>query len=301
MKDRLKVVKGDISMDHLGMPERDYVLLTARIGEIYHCAADVRHYAAEEEAYIRTNTIGTENMLKFARWANAAFYHMSTCSVSGEHMRAMGTVDGESVMVDFTEKDYDIGQIWEDNIYVKSKFLAEGLVLKAIQQGMKGKIFRLGRLVGRACDGRFQRNPQTNVFYLLMQGFRKAGAIPETAAGEPVDLMPVDTAVEEVLALTGGSGLIYHIMSHTPPTLEQVVRVFPERIRTVEEKELTALLQEKAGTLDNELTALLMDHWHRLKTKPPQIRVQNVLTVEHLKQMGRCPQMPSPEQILKEF
>ena len=116
-----------------------------------------------------------------------------------------------------------------------------------------------------------------------------------------MDLTPVDIAVEEVLALIQGSGMIYHIMSHTPPTLLQVLNAFPEKAAVVDEKELTAILQEKAGALDKELTALLMDHWHRLKTNPPQIQVQNALTVEHLKQMGRLPQIPAPELILKEF
>ena len=97
---------------------------------------------------------------------------------------------------EFTENDYDIGQIWEDNIYIKSKFLAEGQVLKAAQEGLNAKIFRLGRLVGRASDGVFQRNPDSNVFYLLLNAFKQLGAIPFHAAKEKVDLMPIDICAQ---------------------------------------------------------------------------------------------------------
>ncbi len=293
--ENLKVVKGDISKEHLGMSERDYIMLTARIGEIYHCAADVRHYAADEEEYLAVNVDGTAHMLAFARLAGAAFYHMSTCSVSGEHMR-----EGSEITV-FTEKDYDIGQIWEENIYVKSKFLAEGLVLQAAKEGLNTKIFRLGRLVGRASDGVFQKNPGNNVFYLLMKAFCQLGAIPAKAACEEVDLMPVDVCVEEVLALKECDGLIYHIMNHCPPVLETVVKALNKQIKIEEEEAFLALLEKKTLELDKELAALLMDHWHRSKVNPPVIRISAKLTEQHLAAAGYNQEIPSPRQVLKGF
>ena len=294
-EENLKVVKGDISKEHLGMSERDYIMLTTRIGEVYHCAADVRHYAADEESYLATNVEGTAHMLAFARLSGASFYHMSTCSVSGEHLKE------DSDVTIFTEEDYDIGQIWEENIYVKSKFLAEGLVLQAAAEGLNAKIFRLGRLVGRASDGVFQKNPGSNVFYLLVKGFCQLGAIPAKAACEEVDLMPVDVCVEEVLALKDSDGLIYHIMNRCPPVLETVVRALNKQIRVEEEEAFAALLEKKAPELDKELAALLMDHWHRSKVKPPVIRISAKVTEQHLAEAGYYQKIPAPEQVLKGF
>ena len=294
-KENLKTIKGDISQEYLGMSDRDYIMLTARIGEIYHCAADVRHYAADEENYLATNVTGTANMLAFARLARASFYYMSTCSVSGDHLK-----DGREEAV-FTEKDYDIGQIWEENIYVKSKFLAEGLVLQAAREGLDTKIFRLGRLVGRASDGVFQRNPQTNVFYLILKAFCTLGELPQKAAQEAVDLMPIDVCVNEVLALKDGEGLIYHIMSHRPPLFGDVLEAVYENIRIVSDEEFAETMEKRAAKMDKELSALLMDHWHRSKTNPPVIKVSNELTMEHLAQSGYTPEIPDPKQILKGF
>ena len=295
MANRLEVIKGDIAWEHLGLSDTDYHLLAGRITEIYHSAADVRHYAADEESYLNTNTGGTANMLELARLAKASFYHMSTCSVSGEQLKA----DSDAKV--FTENDYDIGQVWEDNIYVKSKFLAEGLVLQAAKEGLNAKIFRLGRLVGRASDGVFQKNPQTNAFYLLMKGFCQIGAVPQMAAHTPIDLMPIDICVEEVLALKDSDGVIYHIMSHTPPMLEDVVKALDERIQVVSDFEFIRILEEKSQTLDRELLAMMLNYWRNIRVKKQSVTITNTLTMEALSKAGYCPEIPSPKQILQGF
>ena len=292
---RLEAVKGDLTQEGLGMSERDYSRLTEQVARIYHCAADVRHYAADHEAYLNTNVGGTARMLELAEAAGARFCHMSTCSVSGELFK-----DG-SGPADYTEKDYDIGQIWEDNIYVKSKFLAEGLVLDAVKKGLDAKIFRLGRLVGRALDGVFQKNPETNAFYLLMKAFDRVGAAPVSAAKEEIDLMPVDVGVEEVLALADSKDAIYHIMSHTPPTLEAILKDLDAGIRIVNDEEFARILETKARDLDRALAGVLQNQWQIMRTKHPVIRVTNELTMKALAQAGFEPKIPAPRQILKGF
>ena len=162
-KKRLEAVTGDISKERLGLSLEEYESLSLRVREIFHCAADVRHYAADTEDFLDANVAGTARMVELAKKAGAAFYHMSTLSVSGELLKN----GGEKAV--FTEADYDIGQIWENNLYVKSKFQAEGIVFKAMDEGLPAKIFRLGRLIGRSDDGIFQKNPDTNAFYLLMR------------------------------------------------------------------------------------------------------------------------------------
>ena len=277
------------------MTKKNYNRLAEQVAEIYHCAADVRHYAADQEAYLNTNVGGTARMLELAEAADARFYHMSTCSVSGELFK-----DG-SGPADYTEKDYDVGQIWEDNIYVKSKFQAEGLVLEAAENGLCAKIFRLGRLVGRASDGVFQKNPETNAFYLLMKAFAGIGAAPESAVKEAIDLMPIDVAAEEVLALKDSKDAVYHIMSHMPPTLEEVLKDCAEGIQIVGDEEFAQILETKASTLERELAGVLQNQWQIMRTKHPVICVTNELTIKALKEAGYEPKIPAPKQILKGF
>ena len=292
---RITVVKGDISAPLLGLSEEEYFTLAGRIGAVYHAAADVSHYTADRERYMRTNVEGTRTLLHLAESAAAPFYYMSTCSVAGEQMKE----PGKSAV--FTEEDYDIGQRWEDNIYVKSKFLAEGLVREAAADGFPVKIFRLGRLVGRASDGVFQQNPHTNVFWLLMRGFYLAGAMPETAAHARVDLTPVDYSAEAVLALRDQEGLAFHIIHPCPPTAEETAEAMGGGIRIVKDEQFQTILEKEARGPQREALAPLLDYWQRIRNHPPAVRVSCGKTQEQLRRSGFDFSIPSPEILLGSF
>ncbi len=295
METRLSVIEGDLTKDQLGMEDAEYNRLSNKISEIYHAAADVRHYAAEKEAYLNMNIGGTRRLLELAKRADASFYHMSSCSIAGERMKR-----GTGTRV-FTEHDFDIGQVWEDNIYVQSKFLAEELVFAAEKEGLHAKIFRIGRLVGRTSDGVFQKNKETNAFYLHLNGLRQLGAVPEEMAELPVDLMPVDMAAREILALTEGEDMVYHIMSHTPPAFKNVIEAIDKEIRIVSGEKMKELLKERKGGEADGAVLFLMEYLTRMSARPAQIQVVNDITIETLKRLGVSIEIPGPEQLLKGF
>lgn len=244
---------------------------------------------------MRTNVSGTEHMLELARRANAAFYHISTCSISGETMK------DSSRGVVFTEDDYDIGQVWENNIYVKSKFLAEGLVLMAKEEGLRVKIFRLGRLVGRSDDGRFQINPATNAFYLFMKGFSQIGALPEDASDVKLDLMPIDLCAREVVALKEGDDTVYHIMHPDPPGFGEILRATDKECLIVDNVEFGNIFRENCRSLDRELLGLVMNNWRLMGSQKQGITVSCEKTVAALKRVGFEFPTLDLETVLKEF
>ncbi len=295
MMSRVTVIGGDITDKQLGLTEEAYGALAEKVSRVYHSAADVRHYAADEEAYLKVNVGGTENMLAFAKKAGAEFLHVSTCSVSGSSLK------DDRVTVDFTENDYDIGQVWEDNIYVKSKFIAEGLVLEAEKEGLRTKIFRLGRLCGRMSDGKFQRDPETNAFYLLIKGFCRIGAIPADAAAVRVDVMPIDVAAREVVALSETEGKIYHIMNATPPTFGEVIAAAAKDVNTVSNGDFDPILREKAGSLDGALWAMVMNNLFETRSGSQSINVTNVITADKLAAIGHPQRIEGLATVLKEF
>ena len=294
-RDRLEVLPGDITLPQLGMEQASYQQLCSRIGRIFHSAADVRHYAADTQNYLRTNVDGTANMLSLAQSAGAAFYHISTCSVSG-----MRLTDSDRA-VDYTENDYDIGQDWASNIYVRSKFLAEGLVRQAAQSGLSAKIFRLGRLVGRMSDGLFQRNPHTNAFYLLLQSFLQIGAVPQSAADIRVDLMPIDLSAREVLALTQGPDPVYHILNTDPPTLRQIVEAIGPSLQIVSDEAFDEIFAQKRQQMNPELLGVASDYLHRCKHDPGRITPTNHLTAKALAALQVDTSVGPIRQILQDF
>lgn len=248
-----ETVRGDVGEPYLGMTDEALLFLASRIGAIYHCAADVRHYSANEDDHMKVNVEGTREMLTLAGLSGAKFYHMSTCSVGGDEL-----VDGGSA--EFTESDFDIGQVWDKNVYVKSKFLAEKAVFEEMQKGVDAKIFRLGRLVGRESDGKFQPNADTNMFYLIVKSLAEVGALPEDVAGIPWDVMPVDMAAEQTLKLSRTDGKVFHIMNPEPPTLGEVFCALDDSFRILPSEEFVSLYEEKAPGMNMAQDALLRNY-----------------------------------------
>ncbi|MBQ1217706.1 MAG: amino acid adenylation domain-containing protein [Clostridia bacterium] len=292
---RIEIVKGDVSDPHLGLTASEYERLVASVHTVYHCAADVRHFTADTDAYLKTNVGGTENMLTFAKRAGASFYHMSTCSVSGDSLKD----DRENA--EFSENDYDIGQNWEDNIYVKSKFMAEGLVRRAIDEGLNAKIFRLGRLVGRAEDGKFQINPESNAFYLFLRGIAQLGSISRRAARTRIELTPIDLCVNRVLALRDASGTVYHIMNENPPTMAEILNVVCPDCRIVTAVDFAKAIKAKSKTPEGKLLPFVLSNLQMTGPRRDAIRVSNRLTEDALKAAGYAEAEYKLETILKDF
>ena len=290
MMKKITVVKADIKSAHLGMSDVEYNDLASKIDEIYHSAADVRHYASEVDEYMATNVNGTKNMIALAELSNSKFYHISTCSVSGD----------SSKDVTFTENDLDIGQDWESNIYVKSKYLAERSVFEAMENGLSAKIFRLGRLVGRETDGKFQKNPETNAFYLTMKGYTQLGVLPKEVKNSKIDLMPIDRSAKEVVLLKNASNKVFHIMNSNPPTLEDVFLSLGENNRIVTMEEFYNALRDNSSKLDGALWAILMNsiNSNSINTK---VKVVNELTKEALASLGAENTPINVKTVLSEF
>lgn len=292
---RVEVIRGDLSTDQLGMASGDYQVLCDRIDGIWHCAADVRHYAADSEALLRTNLDGTKAMIRLAQQAKVPLYHASTTSVAGEHLA------GGQRIAQFTELDFDIGQDWRRNLYVRSKFLAEHAIYQAVEAGLTARVFRLGRLVGRAQDGAFQRNPNTNAFWLTLRGIHAVGAIPASMARIPMELTPVDWCAQAAVALRQSPMTAYHLQSPTPPTIEQVARAVTPQLQILPDAQFQSLLARAPVDLRGDLLSPLLDLWNHLREGAQTVTTDCRRTTQALEQAGFRLPIPGPEQLLRGF
>lgn len=79
MLEKLKVVKGDVSIDGLGINEADKERLLKTIEIVFHCAANVRFDQAIKDA-VNLNTLGTSRVLKLIEKMEKlkVFCHVST-------------------------------------------------------------------------------------------------------------------------------------------------------------------------------------------------------------------------------
>ncbi|MGQ4672040.1 SDR family oxidoreductase (plasmid) [Bacillus toyonensis] len=174
-----------------------------KIDTIIHCGGDVRHYG-DREHFRKINVESTRYLLQMSKKARARFHYISTVSISGHRP------DDPTEFL-FTEQDFDRGQQLE-NVYVESKFLAEKLVREAMKKGIPATVYRVGNLVGRTQDGKFQQNIEGNAFYRLI----KALLLLQTAPDIPIkiDLVPVNFSSEAIVGLActeQSKGETFHI------------------------------------------------------------------------------------------
>ena len=190
MANRITVLDADITDD---VAEK---VAGVRFDTIINCAACVKHYAADD-VIERINVHGVENMIAIAQERNARLIQISTVSIPGAH----------------TDETWKRGiKMYEDrlfviesmgNKYALSKYHAELKMLEAIKNGMRGKIIRVGNLMGRQKDGEFQINFETNAFLNAVRGFAAIGKSPISHATDPMSFSPIDMTAKAVVLLAG--------------------------------------------------------------------------------------------------
>lgn len=278
------------------MGENEYVSLARRVDAVFHCAADVRHYASDARS-LDTNVAGTINTADFAMAAGVPFNHISTLSVSGEYL-----LRDPEVSVLYTEADFDIGQNWQDNIYVRGKFLAEREIFDRVERGLCARVYRLGRLVGRDSDGVFQPNPKSNAVYLTLRGIQAVGAMPEAMAEMPIDLTPIDFTARAIAALSSADAPVCHIADPAPIPMIDAVRAIHPDISVTPDTEFSALLSKAAhGSLAAD-AAPLIEVWNRAtRMGPAKITPNWAKTTALLDKLGVEPPSSGPEIRLREY
>ena len=150
-------------------------------------------------------------------------------------------------------------------------------------------------------DGKFQFNPSTNVFYLLLKGILQLGAIPEEAAAVKTDIMPIDLCAREVVALRNGESSIYHIMNFDPPTLGEIISVIDGEIRIVDRVTFGKIFREKLSKIDRELITVIFSNLNEDTSRIPGAKVTWDITASHLEKAGfSVPEIPI-KTVLKSF
>ena len=160
-ENRISIFAGDITLDRFGLDDKEYSILIDRVDTVFHLAALVKLFGNYKELE-RINVEGTRRVVDFAAEYNKVLRYASTISVSGNYL-----VKQKYSRPDFSENDLYVGQNFNDNVYIRSKFEAEKIIFDKIDSGLKATIFRIGDLVNRHSDGTFQLNSTKNLLFRL--------------------------------------------------------------------------------------------------------------------------------------
>lgn len=210
MNSRIKVINGNVTISKFGLSNVEYDNLGKTIDMAIHSAAIVSHYG-DKNLFDTINVLGTDHMIEFCKIYRIRLNHISTTSISAN------VVEGSNKLVSFDEHCLYIGQNYNDNIYVKSKFEAEYRIHLAMKDGLIASVYRLGNITARISDGKFQENDTQNAFLNRIVAFSKLQRIPQTFANISIDLSPVDECsnmITSLLSYESSYGKVFHIFNN---------------------------------------------------------------------------------------
>ena len=271
-------VRGDIEKKNLGLSDKTYAKLADEVDAVIHTAANV-HHSGDYSDLEKTNVEGTENVISFAEKAGAVLNHTSTVSLHGA-----GTVKEMRGNRSFDETVLDIGQKYEENVYIHSKYIAEQEVLKARKDGLRANIFRIGNLTWRSSDGKFQKNSDDNGFLHRIRAMIKLGIVTDKPDKYPMDLTAVDECAEAYVSLVfdGDINEIYHLYNPNYLKEEDMFKLLSVNYRKASRQEL--IQSVLANSDDRDIHVYLF--YMIISGRSREVETQNSFTAGKLNSVG---------------
>ncbi|PEJ24954.1 hypothetical protein CN677_29145 [Bacillus pseudomycoides] len=232
INERIFIVNGGLAEKRFGLNEDMYVTLHKNIKTVIHAAALTKHFGDYAD-FERANVKSLKEILIFVG-DDKKLHYISTMSVSGQF--ALG--EEEKV---FRENDFYIEQNYEDNVYVKSKFLAEHEVFKVISKGVNANIYRVGNLTNRYSDGQHQVNIIDNAFMSRLKFVLQYGVVSNNLLSSKVEFTPVDYCSNAIIRLVTSNidtdnvqDYIFHMYNHQKLELKDMVGIFKQIGHSIE-------------------------------------------------------------------
>lgn len=289
LTNRIITVKGDISSIRFGLTENEYENLAQKVQTVIHSAALVKHYGDYSE-FEKINVQGTLEVIHFCLLYNKKLNHISTISVSGDFV-----VNENKLKAVFEEEDFYIGQDYESNVYVRSKFAAENEIYKAETKGLRAAVFRVGILTGCYQDGKFQRNIEQNAFYRRIKSLVALRTIPESFFDQSIEFTPVDycaKGIVNIIRANQTNGLVFHMFNHQKIKAIELVsflKALNIPIQTLPNIEFNAHISRLSQTKEGKdmLIGLVSDlSIHKSLNYNNSITVDSAFTIQYLNQVG---------------
>lgn len=136
----VRVVECEVSEPLFGLTTSEYNSLQNNVDVVIHSAANVKHYG-KYSTFEKINVYGTQNIINFCIDKNIPLHYISTMTVSGNYL-----LKQNRDVKPFDENSFYIGQNFDQNVYSKSKLIAESLVIENISHGLTATIYRIGDL-----------------------------------------------------------------------------------------------------------------------------------------------------------
>ena len=247
---RIITINGDFTADKFGMNPTDFSIIEKNVKMVINSAACVKHYGNSDYFY-NINYYSVKRALDFCKKEKKHFVQISTMSVF------------ENI---YNEKNIDESKLYcgqqLENIYIKTKFEAEQLVAESIKDGNIATIFRLGNIMWREKDGKFQLNEESNAFIAKLKKIIKNEVVVDEIMEEKTDISPVDLCASAIVKILKNNSLnIYHIENKNKISIKELIKILNDlgyNIKVVNKEIYENKLRKEIEIEDsNELIAML--------------------------------------------
>ena len=235
---RIIILKGDITKENFGLEKNLYNDIVNKISIVINSSANVKHYGNFKN-FENINIGLTKKAIEFCEKYNKRLIQISSISVCGN-------VYDKNIT--FSENNLYIGQSL-DNVYIKSKFEAERIILEHISAGLNAQILRLGNITNRYSDSKFQINPEENAFIGRLQSLIKLGVIPDYLLNTKLEFTPVDLCGYAII-LTMQNYVpdfnVFHLYNNYYITMKEFITALKEyniNLNTVTQNEFNKIVK----------------------------------------------------------
>ena len=291
---RIIPIDGDFTVDNFGLTPNNYDELGKNISTIIHSAALVKHYGVYSD-FEKANIVGTQKMVNFAKKFNSKLIYISTISVSGNSLAEVSNIDSNfDQEKNFDETSFYIGQNL-DNLYVRSKFEAEKVVLDNIEDGLSACILRMGNLTSRYSEGMFQQNHFENAFVNRLKSFIQIGAFPKELLNVCCEFSPVDycgDAIIDIASHFSNKYTVYHLLNDKYVSFDNLLKMIKElgiNIKIVSNSEFSDIIKEIINNPEKKhyISGIINDLTKDKKLEyKSNIKVESNFTKEFLHKTG---------------
>ena len=230
---RIFIINSDLEQDKLGLSDEKIQTISNKISCVINSAALVKHYGDYKD-FESVNVTSVKKLIDFCKKYNKKLIQISTISVSGNTLSDFAVDTNEFTSdIEFKESNLYIGQSLE-NVYVRSKFEAEKLILEEINKNtLDGLILRIGNITNRFADGKFQSNSRENAFANKIKAFIELGAIPDYILDKYIEFSPVDSVAEAVvksIEYANKKISVLHIYNENHVFLDNFLKLLPKSV-----------------------------------------------------------------------
>lgn len=266
--DRIIVFRGDIVKENFGLANKNYEEVIKNVSTIINAAANVKHFGNFDK-FKNINIDATSQCIDFCRKYSKRLLHLSTLSISG-NMFLDGTVSHDTTKKNektyFAEDNLFIHQSL-DNVYTRSKYEAEKIVLDGIYDGLDAQILRLGNITSRESDGKFQINPESNAFVNRLKAFISLGVLPKSLLKQEIEFTPVDKCSDAIIKVMQNKCTdvsVLHVYNRNHSTIEKILKVlktFGFTINTCNDAGFSEFINKNLSnkSFKNDLSGIIND------------------------------------------